>query len=77
MPRAMDRRDRLDACLARQPRRAHSAAATPTPGTTSTGEGLRLIPLETLDRRGYRPNAEGIAPPWHKDVYRDPESEGS
>jgi hypothetical protein len=44
---------------------------------TTTGEGLRLIPLETHDRRSYRRNAEGIAPPWRKDAYRDPESEGS
>ena len=44
---------------------------------TSTSEGLRLIPLETHDRRGYRPNAEGIHLPWRKDTYRDPESEGS
>lgn len=44
---------------------------------TSTSEGLRLIPLETLDRRRYRPNAEGIRPPWRKDAYRDPESDGS
>jgi hypothetical protein len=44
---------------------------------TTTGEGLRLIPLETLGRRRYRPNAKGIRPPWRKDAYRDPESEGS
>jgi hypothetical protein len=44
---------------------------------TTTGEGLRLIPLETHDRRRYRPNAEGIEPPWRKRAYHDPESDGS
>ncbi len=44
---------------------------------SSTGEGLRLIPLETRDRRRYRPNAESISPPWRKDAYRDPESDAS
>lgn len=41
---------------------------------TTTSEGLHLIPLETLDKRGYRPNADGIRPPWEKDAYRNPES---
>jgi hypothetical protein len=53
----------------------------PGPGLherTTTSEGLRLIPLEApaarRDRRGrpYRPNAEGIDPPWRKEAYRDP-----
>jgi hypothetical protein len=44
---------------------------------TTTGEGLRLVPLETLDARAYRPNDEAIAPPWRKDAYRDPESDES
>lgn len=44
---------------------------------TTTGEGLRLVPLETLDTRAYRPLDEGIRPPWQKDVYRDPESDES
>jgi hypothetical protein len=44
---------------------------------TTTSEGLRLIPLETHDRRQYRSNGEGIKPPWRKDAYRDPESEES
>ena len=44
---------------------------------TSTSAGLRLIALESLDRRAYRPSAEGIAPPWRKKVYRDPEDDGS
>jgi len=40
----------------------------------STGEGLVLVPLETLDKRGYRRLDEGISPPWEKEVYSDPES---
>jgi hypothetical protein len=44
---------------------------------TTTGEGLRLIPLETHDRSRYRPNAEGIRPPWRKEAYTDPESDES
>jgi hypothetical protein len=44
---------------------------------TTTEEGLRLIPLETRDKRGYRPLEDDIKPPWEKDVYFDPESEES
>jgi hypothetical protein len=44
---------------------------------SSTGEGLRLIPLETLDHRRYRPLEPGVAPPWRKDAYTNPESQGS
>lgn len=44
---------------------------------TTTGEGLRLIPLETLGRRGYRALDDGVRPPWRKDAYRDPESDES
>ncbi len=44
---------------------------------TTTGEGLRLVPLETLDARGYRPIDEGVRPPWQKDAYWDPESDES
>jgi hypothetical protein len=44
---------------------------------TTTGEGLRLIPLETHDTRSYRPNDEDVDPPWEKDAYRDPESDES
>jgi hypothetical protein len=43
----------------------------------TTGEGLRLVPLETLDRRDYRPLDAGVTPPWQKEPYRDPESHGS
>jgi hypothetical protein len=44
---------------------------------TTTGEGLRLVPLETLDARGYSPIDEGVRPPWEKDAYWDPESDES
>jgi hypothetical protein len=44
---------------------------------TSTAEGLRLIPLETMDHGGYRAQDEGIDPPWRKEAYRDPESDRS
>jgi hypothetical protein len=36
--------------------------------------GLSLVPIETLGDRGER---FAIAPPWRKDVYRDPESSAS
>ena len=41
---------------------------------TSTGEGLRLIPLESRDPRGYRPRDDSVTPPWLKEVYLEPES---
>jgi hypothetical protein len=44
---------------------------------TTTGEGLRLVPLEAIDRRRYRRLAPGIAPPWQKPVYRHPEDHSS
>ena len=43
----------------------------------TTAEGLRLIPLETHDRRGYRRRDEEIAPPWEKEAYGEPDSDGS
>jgi hypothetical protein len=44
---------------------------------TTTAEGLRLVPLETHDTRGYRRMDDGIEPPWRKDAYRDPASDES
>ena len=44
---------------------------------TSTPEALRLIPLETHDRTGYRPLDEDVTPPWRKEAYDDPEGERS
>ena len=39
---------------------------------TTTGEGLVLVPIETLDTGSYRPLDDGITPPWGKKVYDDP-----
>jgi hypothetical protein len=44
---------------------------------TTTSEGLRLIPLETRDTRGYRQLDEDVKPPWDKGAYTDPEGTGS
>jgi hypothetical protein len=41
---------------------------------SSTGEGLRLVPLETHDGRGYRRLDPGVGPPWRKRAYTDPET---
>jgi hypothetical protein len=41
---------------------------------SSTGEALRLIPLEALDKGEYRPLDGEVAPPWDKPAYGDPES---
>jgi hypothetical protein len=83
-------REELRGVPARNMRRAIPPAGTPPrwvrvpllPGhdlheRTSTGEGLRLVPLETLDTRGYMPLHEGVQPPWRKDAYWDPESDES
>ena len=39
---------------------------------TTTGAGLRLIPIETLDTGAYERLDPGIVPPWEKEVYDDP-----
>ncbi len=44
---------------------------------TTTGEGLRLVPLEVLDHHRYQPLDSGVKPPWRKEVYRRPESDSS
>jgi hypothetical protein len=44
---------------------------------STTGEGIRLIPLETLNRRRYVPRDPDVQPPWRKRAYRDPESKES
>jgi hypothetical protein len=45
---------------------------------SSTAEALRLVPLESLDRSGYRPLPHGgVDPPWTKRAYRDPGSGSS
>jgi hypothetical protein len=62
--------------------RGSHAGHIPLPGRnpgerTTTSEGIRLIPLETHDAQGYRPRDDGVAPPWRKGAYRDPESDES
>jgi hypothetical protein len=39
---------------------------------TTTSEGLRLVPLETLDASGYRAVDDEVRPPWQKEAYWDP-----
>ena len=41
---------------------------------STSGEGLRLIPLEPLDRDSYRPLDDDVKPPWRKRAYSDPET---
>ena len=44
---------------------------------STTGEGLRLIPLETREKRHYRPLDDHVKPPWRKRAYTDPETDES
>jgi hypothetical protein len=44
---------------------------------TTTGEGLRLVPLEPLDHDTYTPHDPGVKPPWRKGAYHDPEADGA
>jgi hypothetical protein len=44
---------------------------------STTGEGLRLVPLERLGRHGYRPLDRDVKPPWRKRAYGDPEGNTS
>lgn len=41
---------------------------------SSTGEGLRLVPLESIDPRTYAPLDPDVLPPWDKDAYLEPEA---
>jgi len=41
---------------------------------STSGEGLRLIPLETLDQDAYSPLDDEVKPPWRKRAYSDPET---
>jgi hypothetical protein len=41
---------------------------------SSTGEALRLVPLESIDPRTYLPRDPDVLPPWDKDAYLDPEA---
>ena len=44
---------------------------------TSTSDGLRLVPLEPLRKRGYRPLDTHVKPPWRKEVYGHPSTDSS
>jgi hypothetical protein len=44
---------------------------------TSSAEGLRLVPLEGRDPGAYRAQDDGVVPPWLKEVYWKPDSDGS
>jgi hypothetical protein len=46
---------------------------------TTTAEGVRLVPLERVSHRGYRPldRTAPVDPPWAKRAYRDPASDES
>jgi len=44
---------------------------------TTTADGIRLVPLERVGKPGYRPLDPGIKPPWRKEVWRDPSSNGT
>lgn len=47
----------------------------PLPGErerSTTAAGLRLVPLERIDRSAYTRRDERIVPPWEKEVYDNP-----
>jgi hypothetical protein len=52
------------------PKRARDERYTSAPA-------LRLVPLERVDPKSYRPLPGGVDPPWTKKVWRDPESGSS
>lgn len=44
---------------------------------TAGADGIRLVPLEGIDRRGYERLDPDISPPWEKDAYANPDSPDS
>jgi hypothetical protein len=44
---------------------------------STTAPGIHLVPLETLDHKGYKPLPGGIRPPWTKEVYIHPSRDSS
>lgn len=44
---------------------------------TTSADGIRLVPLEGMNKDAYRRLDPGISPPWEKDAYANPESSGS
>jgi len=63
--------------LPARPRKAPLIPGRDLDERATTAEGLRLVPLETLDRRRYRPLDPEVKPPWRKRAYDDPESDRS
>jgi hypothetical protein len=61
----------------RPPRRVPLIPGRDLNERSTSGEGLRLIPIETLDRENYRPLDDDVKPPWLKRAYSDPESDES
>jgi hypothetical protein len=58
----------------------HIPARTPGTGLrerSTTAPGIRLVPLETLDHKTYKPLPGGIKPPWTKEVYVNPAGDTS
>jgi hypothetical protein len=60
--------------LPARPRHAPLLPGSDFDERTTTGEGLRLVPLETVDRRRYRPLDPEVKPPWRKRAWSNPES---
>lgn len=44
---------------------------------TASGDALRAVPLEDIDKSDYRRLDPGISPPWEKEAYGNPESPAS
>ena len=44
---------------------------------TVSPDGIRLVPLEGIEKGRYRRLDPGISPPWQKDAYANPDSSGS
>jgi hypothetical protein len=63
--------------LAGPPRRVPLIPGRDLEERSTTGEGLRLVPLETLGRGRYVPLDADVKPPWRKRAYDDPETDES
>jgi hypothetical protein len=58
----------------------HVPDRTPGAGVrerSTLSPGIRLVPLETLDHRSYKPLQGGIRAPWTKHVYTHPTADSS
>jgi hypothetical protein len=60
--------------LSGRPRRVPLLPGRDLEERSTTAEGIRLVPLETLDRRRYVPLDPDVKPPWRKRAYTDPEA---